>query len=352
MDSDRKYRQHGYYDSSSTPSNGNGSNGASRPKPTGPRPPLDVTGPRLPRLVQAVTASRCYSCSTTLPPRHCFSTGLARNAGLSCTVANSVPISNRRRAFNVRSRYRFVFPSRINRTIAHCSPLALPWRAKLLRRRFRADRGRPESIRRRREMPAMRAMRSTGSSRSSATLRRYARVQQRSSVCPHFSTARATPPLPASVAQQAQCPHVGQIALPSAFRNRHNMIGVPKRLPAALTHLPSLQELSPRREIQFPHVPSKRDRVGTALRANAAVAREYLVSQISRIGSQLPFMDALFRTEAPSPFRHLGSAPSAERASGWPSLNGRGPNPPARFRSRYQCHRGRGTPSVSVESTT
>jgi hypothetical protein len=68
MDSDRKYRQHGYFDSNSTP-NGNGSNGnGNRPKPAGPRPPLDITGPRLPRLVQAVTASRCYSCSTTLPP--------------------------------------------------------------------------------------------------------------------------------------------------------------------------------------------------------------------------------------------------------------------------------------------
>src|ERR1019366_4967435 len=81
MDSDRKYRQHGYFDSTSSSSgsrstgngssNGNG-NGASRPKPSGPRPPLDVTGPRLPRLVQAVTASRCYNCSTTLPPGTVF----------------------------------------------------------------------------------------------------------------------------------------------------------------------------------------------------------------------------------------------------------------------------------------
>jgi hypothetical protein len=70
MDSDRKYRQHGYFDSSSAPSNGN--NGPVRPKPSGPRPPLDVTGPRLPRLVQAVTASRCYNCSTTLPPGTAF----------------------------------------------------------------------------------------------------------------------------------------------------------------------------------------------------------------------------------------------------------------------------------------
>src|SRR5579863_4163470 len=68
MDSDRKYRQHGYNDSSPRPSgNGNGNGNGPKPKPAGPRPPLDVTGPRLPRLVQAVTASRCYSCSTTLP---------------------------------------------------------------------------------------------------------------------------------------------------------------------------------------------------------------------------------------------------------------------------------------------
>ena len=72
MDSDRKYRQNGYYDSDR---NGNGNGHGDRPfKPNsqGPKLPLDVTGPRLPRLVQAVTASRCYSCSTTLPPGTSF----------------------------------------------------------------------------------------------------------------------------------------------------------------------------------------------------------------------------------------------------------------------------------------
>ena len=76
MDSDRKYRQHGYSDSdhhSNGHSNGNGNGNGQRPKPSGPRPPLDITGPRLPRLVQAVTASRCYSCATTLPPGTDFS---------------------------------------------------------------------------------------------------------------------------------------------------------------------------------------------------------------------------------------------------------------------------------------
>jgi len=60
MDSDRKYRQPGYMSSDREPR-------PDRPKQSGPRPPIDVTGPRLPRLVQAVTAARCFNCSTTLP---------------------------------------------------------------------------------------------------------------------------------------------------------------------------------------------------------------------------------------------------------------------------------------------
>ncbi len=60
MDSDRKYRQNGYMDSNRDSSR------SERPRPQGPKLPIDVTGPRLPRLVQAVTASRCYNCATTL----------------------------------------------------------------------------------------------------------------------------------------------------------------------------------------------------------------------------------------------------------------------------------------------
>ena len=66
MDSDRKYRQRGYQDSD-RPEYKPDRNGNERPRPLGPRPPIDVTGPRLPRLVQAVTAARCYNCATQLP---------------------------------------------------------------------------------------------------------------------------------------------------------------------------------------------------------------------------------------------------------------------------------------------
>jgi hypothetical protein len=65
MDSDRKYKQRGYMDSGWDKSPG--AQTGEKPRQPGPRLPLDVTGPRLPRLVQTVVASRCYNCAVTLP---------------------------------------------------------------------------------------------------------------------------------------------------------------------------------------------------------------------------------------------------------------------------------------------
>lgn len=64
MDNDRKYKQRGYMDSDR---DRGGPSREERPRNQGPRPPIDVTGPRLPRLVQSVTAYRCFNCSTALP---------------------------------------------------------------------------------------------------------------------------------------------------------------------------------------------------------------------------------------------------------------------------------------------
>ena len=62
MDGDRKYRQSGYQDSDK----GSGSFRSDKSRPQGPRPPLDITGPKLPRLVENVVASRCFRCAVTL----------------------------------------------------------------------------------------------------------------------------------------------------------------------------------------------------------------------------------------------------------------------------------------------
>lgn len=81
MDSDRKYRQHGYMDSDRD----NKPFREDRPKPQGPRPPIDVTGPRLPRLVQHVAAARCFNCSTALPAGNDFTGNCPKcNAALHC----------------------------------------------------------------------------------------------------------------------------------------------------------------------------------------------------------------------------------------------------------------------------
>ena len=64
MDGDRKYKQSGYMDYDRDKSTGNGRD--DRPRQQGPRQPIDITGPRLPRMVQSIVASRCYNCSTTL----------------------------------------------------------------------------------------------------------------------------------------------------------------------------------------------------------------------------------------------------------------------------------------------
>lgn len=66
MDADRKYRQNGYMDSERSSGSERRDN-QKPPRPAGPRTLQDPSGPRLPRLVQAVTASRCFNCSVALP---------------------------------------------------------------------------------------------------------------------------------------------------------------------------------------------------------------------------------------------------------------------------------------------
>lgn len=89
MDGDRKYRQHGYQDSGrrsdATRSERFDSNKTERPRQQGPKPSLDITGPRLPRLVQSVSATRCFNCAVTLMPEVGFDTVCAKcKAELHC----------------------------------------------------------------------------------------------------------------------------------------------------------------------------------------------------------------------------------------------------------------------------
>ncbi|MEP6962914.1 MAG: hypothetical protein ABI995_12605 [Acidobacteriota bacterium] len=85
MEGDRKYKQNGYQESGRDHNQNGGHFPQDRPRPQGPRPPLDVTGPRLPRMVQAVAAARCYNCATTLPTGIDFAGTCPKcNAALHC----------------------------------------------------------------------------------------------------------------------------------------------------------------------------------------------------------------------------------------------------------------------------
>ena len=64
MDGDSNYRQHGYQDRDQRDFRPY----EDRPWQQGPKLPIDVTGPRLPRMVQTVTAARCWNCAVTLSP--------------------------------------------------------------------------------------------------------------------------------------------------------------------------------------------------------------------------------------------------------------------------------------------
>jgi hypothetical protein len=93
MDKDRKYRQRGYMDSDRSDSKSN-RNAADRTHQGGPRPPIDITGPRLPRLLQALAASRCYNCATALPKGIGFNGLCPKCRTVLHTAANSAPISS------------------------------------------------------------------------------------------------------------------------------------------------------------------------------------------------------------------------------------------------------------------
>jgi hypothetical protein len=131
------------------------------------------------------------------------------------------------------------------------------------------------------------------------------------------------------VAFEAECPHVGKIALAAAFRDRQNVIGVPERFPAAFAEPPGFEKLAAGGVVELAQITPKGSRVDSARSANAAIPIENFLPQITGIGAQLPFVHAGFRAECAAAFRDFASAPAAEPVD----LGRRGPA--AFFRARH-----------------
>src|SRR5262249_29482059 len=109
---------------------------------------------------------------------------------------------------------------------------------------------------------------------------------------------------------QAQRLHIREVALAAALCDGQNVIGVPEI--AAMAPVPL--ELFARLPIQLALAAAQRFGVGPALRAHAAIAREYLLAQVAGIGALRPRMDAIGAAGGESALGNGDAAPAAESA--------------------------------------
>ena len=112
------------------------------------------------------------------------------------------------------------------------------------------------------------------------------------------------------MALQAKRAHVGQIALPAAFRYGHDVVRIPERFSTTLAKSPLFQKLPPCREIQPPHVAAKGHGIDAALRTHAAIAIHDSFAQVAGVGPQSPLVNAGVGTKRAATARYLSPAPA------------------------------------------
>jgi hypothetical protein len=101
--------------------------------------------------------------------------------------------------------------------------------------------------------------------------------------------------------------------LAAAFRNRHNMIGIPERFASAQT--PSGDGFSPGSASEALDVVVLGETIGSANRAHAAVPFENPVAQMAGVATQTPLLNAPIRAERQAARRNLQAAPAAQAAA-------------------------------------
>jgi len=96
------------------------------------------------------------------------------------------------------------------------------------------------------------------------------------------------------MASQAQSADILQIALPSAFHYRNNVIRVPQAGAPPPSGLPLLHQSLAICPTGTPQPAQRRKRIHAAQRANPPVPQKHLLPQIPRLRPQLPLMHAVF----------------------------------------------------------
>ena len=114
------------------------------------------------------------------------------------------------------------------------------------------------------------------------------------------------------MAPQAQRPNIRQIALAATLRHRRDVVGIPQARAPQILQAPVAKHAYTPPWRESLDAPPFRDRIQVTGGAHPLVAIEYLVSQISRVGAQAPFVDTPVRAEGPSPRRYFQAAPTAQ----------------------------------------
>jgi hypothetical protein len=95
-----------------------------------------------------------------------------------------------------------------------------------------------------------------------------------------------------AMAEQAQSPHVVEIALPSAFFHREDVVGIPQAFSHAFLQSPVTHQGEPiltACSLQ-PHLLA--NRIDSAMGADPSISLQDLLAQIGGLGAQLPFVHA------------------------------------------------------------
>lgn len=117
------------------------------------------------------------------------------------------------------------------------------------------------------------------------------------------------------VAGEAQGPHVARVALSAAFANGEDVIGIPKAFSRDRTQSPIVEHhfsagaARPLQPAESFHA------IYTADFANASISSEYLLAEISRACTQLPFVNAPFGAEGEPATRNFKRTPAAQCAA-------------------------------------
>ena len=115
------------------------------------------------------------------------------------------------------------------------------------------------------------------------------------------------------MALQTQGSDVLQVAFPSTFYHRNNVISVPERL--SRTHAPLDKSFQSSRAPQTLQLAFGIQTIYTATSAHPAIAFQNLFTNIARVAAQAPFFDAPRRTKRLAALGYLQIAPTAQGAA-------------------------------------